>query len=55
MVLQEIDVKNFVRECFHDRLDNEDLFNNAELMNILFHKRDLEVIQNYFSANPDLL
>ena len=55
MVLQEIDVKNFVSECLNDHLDNKDFFNVAELMNVMFHERDPEVIQNHFLSNPDCL
>ena len=54
-VLQLNDVKNFVRECYHNHLDNEDFFNDTALMDILFYENDPVVIQNYFSANPDNL
>ena len=54
-VVQEEDVKNFVRECFHEHLDNDDFFEDAALMVFMFNERDPEVIKNYFSANPDNL
>ena len=54
-VLQVNDVKNFVRECFHNHFNNEDFFNDTALMDIMFYESDPVVIQNYFSDNPDNL
>ena len=54
-VVQEGDVRTFVRQCFREHLDNLEFFEDASLMEAIFDESNPDVLMIQFSANPDNL
>ena len=54
-VVQEGDVRTFVRQCFREHLNNLEFFEDSSLMEAMFDETNPDTLMSPFSGNPDNL